>query len=192
MNKPFLIFVEGSQGVGKSTVCRELREQLKYTTLLDLSAIGDKTEEAQYKMFKYHNQILDMFDYTKFCEMNYVCCRSFLSERIYCNLGFKPYSFDRYLNILINNVDYLTKWYDVCFVLLLATEEDLKIRLNRDKFAYQSFSVESSLAQQKQYQKEFMNLAKMNTDIKVYEIENDNLPRTVNTIRDIVLGGFLD
>lgn len=191
MNKPFLIFVEGSQGVGKSTVCRELREQLKYTTLLDLSAIGDKTEEAQHKMFKYHNQILDMFDYTKFCEMNYVCCRSFLSERIYCNLGFKPYSFDRYLNILINNVDYLTKWYDVYFVLLLATEEDLKIRLNRDKFAYQSFSVESSLAQQKQYQKEFMNLAKMNTSIKVYEIENDNLPRTVSTIKDIILTGMI-
>lgn len=191
MNKPFLIFVEGSQGVGKSTVCRELREQLKYTTLLDLSAIGDKTEEAQHKMFKYHNQILDMFDYTKFCEMNYVCCRSFLSERIYCNLGFKPYSFDRYLNVLINNVDYLTKWYDVYFVLLLATEEDLKIRLNRDKFAYQSFSVESSLAQQKQYQKEFMNLAKMNTSIKVYEIENDNLPRTVSTIKDIILTGMI-
>ena len=72
------------------------------------------------------------------------------------------------------------------------TEEDLKIRLNRDKFAYQSFSVESSLAQQKQYQKEFMNLAKMNTGVKVYEIENDNLPRTVNTIKDIILGGFLD
>ena len=158
---------------------------------LDLSAIGDKTEEAQHKMFKYHNQILDMFDYTKFCEMNYVCCRSFLSERIYCNLGFKPYSFDRYLNVLINNIDYLTKWYNVCFVLLLATEEDLKIRLNRDKFAYQSFSVESSLAQQKQYQKEFMNLAKMNTGIKVYEIENDNLPRTVNTIKDIILTGMI-
>ena len=96
------------------------------------------------------------------------------------------------VNVLINNVDYLTKWYDVYFVLLLATEEDLKIRLNRDKFAYQSFSVESSLAQQKQYQKEFMNLAKMNTGIKVYEIENDNLPRTVNTIESIILGGFLD
>ena len=87
---------------------------------------------------------------------------------------------------------YISYLVDSHFTDNKITEEDLKIRLNRDKFAYQSFSVESSLAQQKQYQKEFMNLAKMNTGIKVYEIENDNLPRTVNTIKDIILGGFLD
>lgn len=189
--RPFLIFVEGACGTGKSTVCRELREQMKYVTLMDLNGIGDKTETGEDKMFKYHNQIFDMFDYTKFCGMNYVCCRSFLSERIYCNLGYKPYSFDRYNNILINNLDYLTRWYDVHFILLTANEEDLKIRLNRNKFAYQTFSVENSLAQQEQYQKEFRYLAKQKTDIKVYEIENNNLERTVNTIKDIILGNFL-
>lgn len=191
--RPYILIIEGAQGCGKSTVCREIREQMKYVTLLDLSAIGDKTKEAEDKMFKYHNQILDMFDYTKFCGMNYVCCRSFLSERIYCNLGFKPYSFDRYNGILINNLDYLTKWYDVHLILLTATKEELEIRLNnRDKFAYQKFSVENSLMQQEQYQKEFRELAKKKTDIKVYEMENNNLQRTVNTINDLILGGFLD
>jgi uridine kinase len=63
-NKPYILLVEGACGTGKSTVCRELREQMKYVTLMDLNGIGDKTEEAQHKMFKYHNQILDMFDYT--------------------------------------------------------------------------------------------------------------------------------
>ena len=192
MDKPFLIFVEGACGTGKSTVCRELREQMKYVTLMDLNGIGDKTETGEDKMFKYHNQILDMFDYTKFCEMNYVCCRSYLSERIYCNLGYKPYSFDKYNMVLANNLNYLTKWYDVYFVLLTANEEQLKIRLDRDKFAYQKFSVENSLAQQEQYQIEFRALAKQNNDIKIFEIENDILERTVNTIKDIILGGFLN
>ena len=190
--KPFILLVEGSQGCGKSTVCKELREQMKYVTLLDLNGVGDKTEEGRNKMFKYHNQILDMFDYTKICGMNYVCCRSFLSETIYCNLGYKPYSFANHNNILINNLDYLTRWYDVYFILLTAKEEDLKIRLNRDKFAYHSFSVENSLAQQEQYRKEFRNMINQKTNIKVYEIENDNLERTVNSIKDIILGGFLD
>ena len=165
---------------------------MKYVTLLDLNGIGDKTESGEYKMFTYHNKLLDMFDYTKLCEMNYVCCRSYLSERVYCNLGYKPYSFDRYNMVLLNNVDYLTKWYDVYFILLNVYEEDLKVRLNRNKFAYQKFSVENSMAQQEQYQIEFRNIAKQKTDIKVYEIENDNLNRTVNTIKDIILGGFLD
>ena len=192
MDRPFIVFIEGACGTGKSTVCRELREQMKYVTLMDLNGIGDKTETGEDKMFRYHNQIFDMFDYTKFCGMNYVCCRSFLSERIYCNLGYKPYSFDKYNGILINNLDYLTKWYDIYFVLLTAKEEDLKVRLNRDKFAYQKFSVENSLAQQEQYQIEFRNMAKQDTDIKVFEIENDILDRTVNTIKDIILGGFLN
>lgn len=191
MDKPFIVFIEGAQGTGKSTVCRELREQMKYVTLLDLNGIGDKTESGEHKMFTYHNTIIDMFDYSKFCEMNYVCCRSYLSERIYCNLGYKPYSFDKYNMILLNNIDYLTKWYDIYFILLTASEEDLKVRLNRDKFAYQKFSVENSLAQQEQYQIEFRNMAKQDTDIKVFEIENDILDRTVNTIKDIILGGFL-
>lgn len=192
MDKPFIVFIEGCQGCGKSTVCRELREQMKYVTLLDLNGIGDKTESGEYKMFTYHNKIIDMFDYSKFCEMNYVCCRSYLSERIYCNLGYKPYTFDRYVPILLGNIDYLTKWYNVYFILLTTSEEDLKIRLNRDKFAYQKFSVENSLAQQDQYQVEFRKMAKQNTEIKVFEIENDSLDRTVNTIKDIILGGFLD
>ena len=42
-NKPKLIFIEGCQASGKSSICRELREKMKYSTLLYLSAIEDKT-----------------------------------------------------------------------------------------------------------------------------------------------------
>ncbi len=189
--KPKLIFVEGSQGSGKSTICRELREKLKYTTLLDLSAIGDKSKEAEEKMFQYHRHILEMFENTKYLGMNYVCCRSFLSERIYCNLGYKPYDFEKYRLILTKEIDYLNRFYDIYFILLTTNANDLEIRLKRDKFAYQAFSVENSLAQQEEYRKEFKCLAETLDETYILEIENDNIERVVNTIKEIILEGFV-
>ena len=76
MDKPFIVFIEGAQGTGKSTVCRELREQMKYVTLLDLNGIGDKTESGEYKMFSYHNTVIDMFDYSKFYLILVLLCQT--------------------------------------------------------------------------------------------------------------------
>lgn len=191
MDRPKLIFIEGCQGSGKSTICREIRERLKYFTLLDLSAVEDKTEVGERMMFKYHSNLLDMFDNTKYCTMNYVVCRSFMSEKIYCNLGYKPYSFERYYEALVKELDYLSKWYDIYVILLTTNAEDLKIRLNRDKFAYNPFSVENSLEQQKEYKKEVRKLVDKTDNVKILEIENDNLNRTVDTIIKIVNEGLI-
>ena len=49
--KPKIIFIEGCQGCGKSSITKELREKLKYTTMLDLNAIGDKSLEGRDKMY---------------------------------------------------------------------------------------------------------------------------------------------
>ena len=128
-DKPFIIFIEGSQGCGKSTICRELREKLSYTTLMDLSAIEDKTETGERKMHKYHSNLLDLFDNTKYCGMNYVVCRAFMSEMIYCTLGYIPYSFEQYYRVLVKELEYLAKWYDVYFILLTTNQYYLSIRL---------------------------------------------------------------
>ena len=191
MNKPFLIFVEGSQGTGKSTVCRELRERLKYTTLLDLNAIEDKSEEAEDKMYHYHGRALEMFEGCIHLGMNFVVGRSYQSEKVYCNLGYKPYDFELFSHLLRQELDYLSKYYDIYFILLTATEEQLKERLKRDKAEYHKFSVENSLAQQEEYKKEMKILAEETKNIKVFEIENDNLSRTVSTIKDIILTGMI-
>ena len=190
--KPKLIFIEGACGSGKSTICRELREKMKYTTLMDLSAIEDKTESGERAMFRYHDNILQMFDNTKYCGMSYVVCRSFMSEKIYCNLGYKPYSFEQYYRVLVKELEYLAKWYDLYFILLTTNQYDLSIRLKRDKAEYHKFSVENSLAQQGEYQKEFRKLAKTTDDgLHVLEIENDNIERVVNTIIKIVTEGLI-
>lgn len=190
--KPKLIFIEGCQASGKSTICKELREKMKYSTLMDLSAIEDKTESGERAMYKYHSSILDMFDDTKYCGMNYVVCRSFMSEKIYCNLGYKPYTFEQYYRVLVKELEYLTKWYDVYFILLTTNQYDLSIRLKRDKAEYHKFSVENSLAQQEEYQKEFRKLARItDDDLYIFEMENDNMERVVNTIIKVVNEGLI-
>ena len=190
--KPKLIFIEGAQASGKSTICKELREKLKYTTLMDLSAIEDKTESGERAMYKYHSSILDMFDDTKYCGMNYVVCRSFMSEKIYCNLGYKPYSFDGFYRVLVKELGYLTRYYDVYFILLTTNQYDLSIRLKRDKAEYHKFSVENSLVQQEEYQKEFRKLARItDDDLYILEMENDNIERVVNTIIKVVNEGLI-
>ena len=189
--KPKLIFIEGCQASGKSSICRELREKMKYSTLMDLSAIEDKTESGERAMYKYHSSLLDMFDDTKYCGMNYVVCRSFMSEKIYCNLGYKPYSFEQYYRVLVKELEYLAKWYSVYFILLTTNQYDLSIRLKRDKAEYHKFSVENSLAQQEEYQKEFRKLARTTDDLYVLEMENDNIERVVNTIIKVVNEGLI-
>lgn len=191
MDKPKLIYILGCQGSGKSTICKELRDKLSYTTLLDLSAVEDKSESGQQAMFKYHNNILQMFDNTKFCGMSWLCCRSFICEHVFCSLGYKEYDFEKYYRVLIKELEYLSRWYDVYIFLITAQEEDLEIRLQRDKFAYNPFSVKNSLVQQEQYHKEMQRLARDTEDIKLFEIENDNLNRTVDTIIKIVNEGLI-
>jgi thymidylate kinase len=191
MNKPKLIFVEGCQGSGKSTICKELREQLKYTTLLDLSAVKDKTNVGERQMYQFHSNLLSMFENSKNTTMNWVCCRSFMSEKIYCNLGFKQYNFNMYYNFLVEQLEYLTKDYDIYFILLTTNPNALETRLKRNKFEYNPFSIENSMKQQEQYQLELRALANRDNEIRCFEIENDDLDKTVNTIKELILTNMI-
>ena len=193
MSKPKLIFIEGAIGSGKSSITKLLREQLSHTMLLDLSSIQDKSvETGRDKMYRYHSKILQMFEGTIECGMSYVCSRSFLSELCYTELGLKKYSFKEHADNLMATVDYLTKFYDVYFILLLVNEEQLKDRLKRDKFQYIEHSVQNALVQQNMYQMIFRHYANENNDIKFFEIENNNLNTTINTIKDVILTNMVE
>jgi broad-specificity NMP kinase len=187
MSKPKLVFVIGSQGSGKSTVCKELRETLSNTTLMDLSAVKDKTNVGERQMYRFHSNILTMLDNSKHTTMNWVICRSFMCEKIYCNLGFKEYSFKMYYRFLVEQLEYLAKDFEVFFILLTTNPTALETRLKRSKFEYNPFSIENSMKQQEQYQIELRALAERNNNIRCFEIENDVLDKTVNTIKDLIL-----
>lgn len=191
MNKSKITFIIGGQASGKSTVVSALRESLKYTTSMDLSAVQDKTNVGERQMYRMHSNILDMFEKSKYTTMNWLVCRSFICEKIYCNLGFKKYSFETYYRFLVEQLEYLAKDYDVNIILLTVNEEQLKERLNRNKFEYNPFSVENSMKQQEQYQLEIRKIAKRDNNIKVFEIENDNLDKTIETIKELILSGMI-
>lgn len=190
--KPFICFIESAQGVGKSTIVRKLREVLPYTTSLDLTGCPDKTERGEDKIYRYHSKILQMFEDTKGLGMNWLCSRSCMSERIYCNLKYKPYNFEFKFHSLCQELEYLTQFYDVYFIHLTASHWQLEERLKRDKFEYNSFSVENSIQQQKQYYKEMLYVAENCENVKVYQMPNDDIQKTVNTIKDLILGRYIE
>jgi thymidylate kinase len=191
-DKPKIIFIEGSQGVGKSSVTKELREKLKYTTMLDLNAIGDKSFEGRNKMYKYHKSILNMFDDNKYNGMNFLCSRSYFSEAVYCELGYKSYDFEVQTNSLTSELTYLTKYYDIYFIVLTATEEELEERLNRNKFAYNKFSVENSLNQQNVYKRYLRYLSnKSERSVRCFEVPNRNINDTVDVIMNSILTNMI-
>ena len=190
--KPKIIFIEGMQGVGKSSITKQLREKLGNTTLLDLSGVKDKTIEGRDKTYRYHKKILQMLEDTKGCQMNYVISRSYQSEVVYCNLGYKPYTFDAQANSLISEIQYLTKFYNVYFIILTATEEQFKERLQRNKFCYNEFSVKNSLDQQEEYKRQLRYLSKQSKcSIRCFEIPNRNIDDTVEVIMKSILTNMI-
>src|SRR3712207_2952771 len=171
---PRVIIIEGAQGVGKGTVSTLLREQMPYTNLLRLSGLSGNDSNARFNTYKTHNEILNLISKTSFTGINYILDRSFLSEDVYCELGFKNYSFREYTDRLSRRLNDLALIYDVQFIVLTAREKDFKVRLLRDKpqYAGVDFKVSNSLAQQEMYIKRLKYLKGNcpNVDFGIVEI----------------------
>lgn len=153
MAKNKLYIIEGAQGAGKTTISRLIRENKTYTVLVSLSGTSDKTLAGEEKVFKEHWASLRMVDDCKGCDLNFVWDRSFLTERNYCLLGYKEYSFSRNYNSLLAYLKHIADDYDVHLILLTASPDELATRLKRDKpqFLDVAFNVQNSINQQETY-----------------------------------------
>ena len=163
MEKQKIVFLHGAQGVGKTTITNLLREKLTHTTLIRLAGVPSYQEEADKKAMLYHLSLMDGMNRTFGTGMNYIVDRSFLCEKVYSNLGYKPHTFEDEVIIIENVLETMTEYFDIYFVLLKANEETLQQRLRqREKAQFEAvqFKVENSLAQQKEYEKEFLSLPK--------------------------------
>ena len=149
--KPLLLIIEGAQGVGKSTLTTQLRERMTSTNLMRLSGMKQKNEEAEWLSYRYHAAVLEMMIETHTTGLNWVLDRSFLSDKVYANLGFKDYTFETPYDLLCHKLTRLSHRFEVYLVILTTDEETFKVRLNRQKATYQAFDVQSSLNQQEQY-----------------------------------------
>lgn len=171
MEKSRIIIVEGAQGAGKSTTTNLLREKMTSVNLIRMSGVRDKGLEGKKKSFKVHRTTLEMIDKLYDCDINFVLDRSFISEVLYCELGFKPYKSDGWQEYFKPIFDSLLEKYRLEFVLLKPNKEELKERLNRNKGEYQSFNVESSIMQTEKYIELFNDSFFINIPVNVVEVK---------------------
>ncbi len=183
MERSKVIIVEGPQGAGKTTLTNRLREVITSTNLIRMSGVKDKTEAGKEKSITVHKQQLIAMNMTNHCDINYVLDRSFLSEFLYANLGFKSYSYTE--EELEKDFDTLLKQLNACFDVLLVflepSDEVLETRLQRDKAAYHPFSLESSIKQ-----REFLKEIKKMKILKDFNIITYTDETTENIAKSIV------
>lgn len=183
--KPTVIIVEGMQGVGKGAITTLLRENIPYSTLMRLSGIADKSKETGLeKVFQLRMSELDFIKSNANSETTFILDRSYLSEKVYCNLGYKEYDFQQQTNILNEKLNELTEFFNVYIVVLALednAEEILKERLKRDKadFPHSKFNVENSLKQQTEYINEVFKIWQDYSNIKTGIIYNNKEPKEV-------------
>lgn len=169
--KDTIIIVEGPQGVGKTTFTNYLREKIPSSDLYRLTGIKDKTKTGYPKIKR---KYLKLLEYVDSCEdVNMIFDRTFFSEEIYCRLGYHNFSFTEIYKELLQKLDSLN--YDMYFVVLYLEDVSLyEERIKRDKHAYQSFNVESSIKQQEEYLKLADEVEKNTKNIKVIKFNNEN------------------
>ncbi len=183
MEKSLVIIVEGPQGAGKTTLTNRLREEMTSTNLIRMSGVKDKTITGKEKSITVHKQQLNAMNMTHHCDMNYVLDRSFLTEFLYANLGYKPYSYseEELEKDFDNTLKQLNACFKVIFVFLEPNDSNLEKRLRRDKAAYQPFSLESSIKQ-----REFLKEIKKMKILKDFKIITYTDETTENIAKSIV------
>lgn len=185
MKKQRLIFVHGGQGCGKSTITNLLREGMLHTTLMRLAGVPSTQTCANVMALNYHLAMLQAVQLSKNTGMNFVFDRSFLCEKVYANLGFKPHDFKFEMMKLNHQLNQLANDYEVWFVLLTASEEALMERLNREgkpQFEGVAFDPTNSLRQQQEYQNEFLKLP---SSVKTLVMKTDHL--TPNEVANYII-----
>ena len=188
MKKPKLIIIEGSQGVGKGTITNMLREKIPYSTLMRLSGIKDNSFPNGYeKIFKIRKQELEFIKKCSDCETTFILDRSYLTEKIYCNLGYKNYNFKADTDILNNCLNSLTDIYDVYIILLTLNDYSLfekRLKRNKAEYEHSKFSVKNSIKQQFEYIYEIEKIRNRYPNIKCKYIENHKDP--IDTFKNIM------
>jgi thymidylate kinase len=159
--KPKLIIVEAPQGGGKTTLTNILRDKIPYTNLLRLSGIQDKSEVGKGKVYTLRYLEYEYILNSAELEINFILDRCHITEKVYCNLGFKDYSFYEENAILNREIKKISELYDVYFILLITNRATYEERLLRDKPQYSNvtFNAENSMLQQKEFMKEFTKLS---------------------------------
>lgn len=146
------IIIEGPQGCGKTTLANYLRENIESSNLYRLTGNKDKTITGKEKSVRMYKALLEYMKAVQYSDVNLIFDRTFFSEQVYANLGYKEYSYDDAFQELV--AELISLDYDIHYIALHL--EDVQIyeqRLKRVHHNYQAFSLENSVNQQKEYAK---------------------------------------
>ena len=149
--KSKMIIIEGPQGTGKSTLANYLRDNLAGSNLYRLSGQKDKTITGKELSTKMYDALIVYLEQMQEIPMDMIFDRTFFSEEIYANLGYKEYSFHDVYERLLASLSNLN--YEIYFInLYLKNTEIFRERLARESHHnYQEFSIANSINQQNEY-----------------------------------------
>lgn len=171
MNKNRLIIVEGPQGTGKTTLTNHLRETIPSSNLYRLSGQKDKTKTGEQYSIKMYQALINYLKNMQDIPMDMIFDRTFFTEEVYSELGYKEYSFHEEYLKLVQQLYSLN--YDIYYISLYLEKVSLyEERLRRVHHQYQAFSLDSSVNQQEQYLKIANNLD--NKRVHVLRLAMDN------------------
>ena len=179
-----LIVIEGPQGVGKTTYAEYIRERLPYTNLYRLYGTNDNSPSGLTKSNKMYKALLSYMKQLEGQGINLLFDRTFFTEFVYCNLGYKEYQFkDSFFKLLSKFVELN---FDIYYITLyLEDTNKFKERLdrgNKAKVKYAKFDISNSIDQQNEYLRvskiikrkyENINCFDINTDRDINEVYND-------------------
>lgn len=187
-----LIIIEGPQGVGKTTITDYLRHKVPYTNLYRLSGSSDSSPAGKPKSVEMYITLLDYIERMQNKSINLLFDRTFFTEYVYCNLGFKEFDYKKEFDQFIRRLaDFDFETYYI--TLYLSDENEFENRLARDDKAvtkYAKFSKESSVKQQNAYldvAKEVQE--KVGDKIKVINIDACD---TLENVKNKVLSAIND
>lgn len=177
------IIVEGPQGCGKTGLTNYLRENIPASNLYRLTGNKDKTISGKEKSINMYNALLDYMKNIEKSEVNLIFDRTFFSDYVYANLGFKEYSYGDVYYKLLQRLGELN--YNIYYISLYLEDTDIfNKRLKRVHHNYQTFSIQNSINQQNEYKKLIPEIKKLE-NTKVYEIAMDDFDKAYKIIDDI-------
>lgn len=178
------VIIEGPQGCGKTSLANYLREHIPASNLYRLSGQSDRSPAGKEKSKKMYNALLDYMEAISDSDINLVFDRTFFTEQVYSQIGFKEYDFTDVYESLLERLGKLN--YDIYYISLYLKDENIyKERLKREHHNYQEFSVENSIKQQDEYEKLIHKIKKL-PNTKVYEVATDNYDVAYKDIDDIL------
>lgn len=156
-----LVVLEGSRGVGKTTLARAIRDKIPEITLVNPTGFHLDGVEGFSKISEYYHNWFSFLDSMYEHDSIMVFDRFFFSEMVYSKL-YKDYDFSNQFDYLARNLHKVAEKIDVIF-LTIGDEDELSERLVRDKvpFGKAKESVDETLRQQERYSKVFDEFSKI-------------------------------